>query len=116
MKEGNKWKIAFITPEGLFELIVMFFELMNSPVTFQTMMNETLWDLINTGKVASFIDNIIIGTEGEKRHDEFVEEVVKRLAENNLYIKPENCKWKVRKVAFLEVVICKSTHSEITSL
>jgi len=66
--------------------------------------------------VASFIDNIIIGTEGEKRHDEFVKEVVKRLAENDLYIKPEKCKWKMRKVAFLEVVIYKSTYLEITSL
>ena len=66
--------------------------------------------------MASFIDNIIIGTEGEKRHDEFVKEVVKRLAENDLYIKPEKCKWKMRKVAFLEVVIYKSTYLEITSL
>jgi len=45
------------------------------------MMNEILWDLINTGKVASFIDNVIIGMEGEEEHDEIVEEVVKRLAE-----------------------------------
>jgi len=34
-----------------------------------------------------------------------VEEVVKRLAENNLYVKPEKCKWKVREVGFLGVVI-----------
>jgi len=40
----------------------------------------------------SFIDDIIIGTEGEKGHDKIVEEVVKRLAENNLYVKPEKCK------------------------
>jgi len=48
---------------------------------------------------------MIIGTEGKERHDELVEEVVKRLAENNLYVKPEKCKWKVREVGFLEVVI-----------
>jgi len=69
------------------------------------MMNEILWDLINTGKVASFIDNVIIGTEMEEGHDELVEEVVKRLAENNLYMKLKKCKWKVREVRFLEVVI-----------
>ena len=56
------------------------------------MMNEILWDLINTGKVASFIDDVIIGTEMEEGHDELVEEVVKRLAENNLYMKLEKCK------------------------
>ena len=55
--------------------------------------------------MASFIDNIIIGTEREEEHDKIVEEVVKRLAENNLYVKPEKCKWKMKKVEFLEVVI-----------
>ena len=80
--------MAFITPEGSFELIVMF-KLTNSPVTFQTMMNEILWNLINTGKIASFIDNVIIGTEMKEGHDEIVEKVVRRLAENNLYVKPE---------------------------
>jgi len=69
------------------------------------MMNELLRDLINTGKVAAFIDDVIIGIETEKGHDELVVEVIRRLEENNLYIKPEKCKWKVRKVGFLGVVI-----------
>ena len=56
------------------------------------MINEILQDLINTGKVASFIDNMIIGMEEEEKHDELVEEVVRRLAENDLYVKPEKCK------------------------
>ena len=70
----------------------MFFRLMNSPVTFQTIMNEILWDLINIGKMVSFINNIIIGMEEEEEHDELMEGVVKRLAENNLYMKLEKCK------------------------
>ena len=56
------------------------------------MMNELLRDLINTGKVAVFIDNVIIGMDTEKGHDELVAEVVKRLEENDLYVKPEKCK------------------------
>ena len=52
-----------------------------------------------------FIDNIIVGIEKEKEYDEVVEEVVRRLAENNLYIKLEKCKWKIREVEFLGVVI-----------
>ena len=68
-------------------------------------MNKILQDLINTGEVASFINDIIVGTEEEGEHNEIVEEVVKRLAENNLYIKPEKYKWKVREVGFLGVVI-----------
>jgi len=97
--------MAFTTPEGLFEPTVIFFRLTNSLAMFQTMMNEILWDLINTGKVVSFIDNVIIGTETKKEYDELVEEVVKRLAENDLYVKLEKCKWKVREVGFLGVVI-----------
>jgi len=92
-------------PEGLFEPTVMFFGLTNSPVTFQAMMNELLRDLINTGKVAVFIDDVIVGIETEEGHDELVAEVIKRLEENDLYMKPEKCKWKVREVEFLGVVI-----------
>jgi len=55
-------------------------------------MNEILWDLINIEKVASFIDDIIVGTEKEKEYNEIVEEVLKRLAENNLYVKLEKYK------------------------
>ena len=95
----------FTTPEGLFEPTVMFFGLTNSPATFQAMMNELLRDLINTGKVAVFIDDVIVGTETEEGHNELVAEVVKRLEENDLYVKLEKCKWKVKKVEFLGVVI-----------
>jgi len=92
-------------PEGSFKPTVMFFGLTNSPATFQTMMNELLRDLINTGRVMAFIDDIIIGTESEEGHDELVAEVIKRLKENDLYMKPEKCKWKVREVGFLGIVI-----------
>jgi len=94
--------MVFITPV---EPIVMFFGLTNSSATFQTIINKISHDLINTGKVASFINNIIIGTEGEEGHDELVEEVVRKLAEDNLYVKPEKCKWKAREIGFLGVVI-----------
>jgi len=83
----------------------MFFGLTNSPATFQAMMNEILWNLINTREIVSFINHVIVGTEKEEEHNEIVEEIVKRLAENNLYVKLEKCEKKVRKVEFLEVVI-----------
>ena len=85
--------------------MVMFFGLTNLPATFQTMMNKLLRDLINTGKVAAFIDDIIVGTEMEDRHDEIMAEIIKRLEENDLYVKLEKCKWKVWEVGFLGVVI-----------
>jgi len=55
--------------------------------------------------VVSFIDNVIVGTEKDEKHNEVVKEIVKRLAENDLYVKPEKYKWKVREVGFLRVVI-----------
>jgi len=105
IKEGDEWKAAFMTPEGSFEPTVMFFGLMNSPAIFQAMMNELLRDLINMGKVAIFINDVIVGTETEEGHDELVAEVIRRLEENDLYVKPEKCKWKVKEVEFLGVVI-----------
>ena len=55
-------------------------------------MNELLRDLINTEKVMAFIDNVIVETEDEEGHDELVAKVIKRLEENNLYVKLEKCK------------------------
>jgi len=105
IKKGDEWKAAFTMLEGSFEPTVMFFRLTNSPATFQAMMNELLRDLINTGKVAVFIDDVIVGMETEEGHDKLVAEVIKRLEENDLYVKPEKCRWKVKEVGFLGVVI-----------
>jgi len=69
------------------------------------MINELLRDLINMGKVAAFIDDVIVGTEMEEGHNEIVTEIIKRLEENDLYVKLEKYKWKVREVGFLGVVI-----------
>jgi len=83
----------------------MFFGMTNLPATFQVMMNEILRDLINEGKVTAFVDNVLVETEMEEGHDEIVEEILRRLEENDLYVKPEKCVWKVKKIGFLGVVI-----------
>ena len=92
IKERDEWKAVFTTPEGSFKPMVMFFGLTNLPAMFQTMMNELLRDLINTEKVTAFIDDVIVGIEMENRHDEIVVEIIKRLEENDLYVKLEKCK------------------------
>ena len=91
IKEGDEWKGVFTMHIGSFEPTVMFFGMTNSLATFQVMMNEILRDMINKGKVAAFVDNVLVGTEMEEGHDEIVEEVLKQLEENNLYVKPEKC-------------------------
>ena len=76
-----------MTLKKIFELTVMFVGLTNSPAMFQMIMNKIIQDLINTREVVSFIDDVIVGIEEEEEHDEVVEEAVKRLAENDLYVK-----------------------------
>jgi len=95
IKKGDEWKTAFMIPEGSFEPTVMFFGLTNLPATFQAMMNELLRNLINIEKVAVFIDDVIVGMDMEEEHDEIVVKMIRRLEENDLYVKPEKYKWKV---------------------
>ena len=69
------------------------------------MMNDLFWDLINQGDIAIFIDDILVVTDIEEGHNELVEEVLRRLEENDLFVKPEKYRWKVREVEFLGVII-----------
>ena len=105
IKEEDEWKVAFSIPEGSFEPMVMFFGLTNSPAMFQTMMNDLLKDLVVEEKVAVFIYDVMIATETEEGHNKIVEEVLRRLEENDLFIKLEKYVWKVREVGFLGVII-----------
>ena len=91
IKEGDEWKEVFTTHVGSFEPIVMFFGITNLLATFRAIINKILRDMINEGKVAAFVDNILVGTETEEGHDKIVEEVLKRLEENDLYVKLEKC-------------------------
>jgi len=83
----------------------MFFEMTNSLAMFQVIMNEILRDLINEGKIAAFVNNILVGMEIEDGYDKIVEEILKRLEENDLYVKLEKCVSKTKKIGFLRVVI-----------
>jgi len=90
---------------GFFEPTVIFFGMIDLLATFQVMMNKILRDLINKGKITAFVDNVLVGTDTKEGHDEIVEEVLKRLEKNDLYVKLEKCVWKVKKIGFLGVVI-----------
>src|SRR5260221_9119874 len=60
LKEGDEWKAAFSMNRGLFELLIMFFGLCNSPATFQTMMNDILCPFINCNEAVCYMDDILI--------------------------------------------------------
>ena len=90
---------------GVYEPIVIYFGLTNFSVTFQTMMNDLFQDMINQGNTAIFIDDIIVAMDTKEGHDKLVEKVLKRLEENNLFVKPEKYQQKVKEVEFLGMVI-----------
>ena len=105
IKEEDKWKAAFTMHIGAYKPTVMYFGLTNSLTTFQTIINDLFRDLINQGDTVTFINDILVAIDTKKGYDKLVEEVLKRLEENDLFVKPKKYKQKVREVEFLGVVI-----------
>ena len=105
IKKRDEWKVVFSMSKGAFEPMVMFFGLTNSSATLQVMMNNLLRDIVVEEKVVVFIDDVMVVTETKEEHNKIVEEVLRRLEENNLFVKLEKCIWKIREVEFLGVVI-----------
>jgi hypothetical protein len=86
--EGDEWKAAFRTNRGLFEPLVMYFGLTNSPATFQTMMNEIFQDLITEGVISVYLNNILIFTNSLEEHRRITCLVLDRMREHKLYLRP----------------------------
>lgn len=105
IKAGDEWKAAFVTNRGLFEPRIMFFGLTNSPATFQNVMNDIFRDLINEGKVTVYLDDILIFSTDPRDHDRVTREVLKRLQENDLFLKPEKCEWDVTQTEYLGMIV-----------
>ena len=103
--EGNEWKAAFVMHKGAFELLVMYFGLCNSPTTFQKMMNEIFHDMSDVCVV--YIDDLMIFTDmdDQEKHDRIVLEVLKWLRDNDLFVKPEKCRFRVTEVDFLGMIV-----------
>jgi len=105
MRKGDEWKTAFRTRYGLFEFQVMPFGLMNTPSTFQDVMNHVLSDLLDMG-VLAYMDDILVYAKTEEEHGRLVNEVLGRLQRNGLAAgSPEKCVWKAQEVEFLGYVI-----------
>jgi hypothetical protein len=105
LREGDEWKAAFTTNRGLYEPLVMFFGLTNSPATFQTMMNDLLRDLISRGVVIVYMDDILIFTESREEHRKVTREVLQILQDNHLYLKPEKCAFEQTEIEYLGLLI-----------
>ena len=109
-KEGDEHKAAFKTNMGLYEPIVMPFGLRNAPAVFQRMMNTQFADIIATGRVIIYMDDILIATPDDlEEHRRLVNQVLKRLQELDLYLKPSKCAFETRRIEFLGVVLEQGT-------
>ena len=89
IKEGDEQKAVFTIHLGVYKSTIMFFGLTNLLATFQAIMNNILRDLIDTGDIAAFMDDMLVGTEDKKKYNEVVEKILRRMQANNLYLKPE---------------------------
>ena len=83
----------------------MLFGLTNSPATFQTLMNTIFIDLVAKGIVAVYLDDILIFTRTLEEHRKVVTEVLSRLQEYDLYLRPEKCEFEKEEVEYLGLVI-----------
>jgi len=103
--EGNEWKAVFVMHKGAFEPLIMYFGLCNSPVTFQKMMNEIFHDMSDVCVV--YIDDLMIfmNTDNQEKHNRIVLEVLKQLQDNDLFVKPKKCHFRVIKVNFLDMIV-----------
>jgi hypothetical protein len=105
IKEGDEWKAAIITNWMEFEPTVMGFGMMNSPATFQVLMNLEFTDLIAIGVVAVYMDDILIYTPTIVEHRKIVWEVLRRLQDHDLYLKPEKCEFEKQEIEYLGMII-----------
>ena len=105
IREGDEWKTAFKTPMGLYESLVMNFGLCNALATFQTFMDEQFKDLIATGHVVVYLDDILIFADNEAKLERLTYRVLQRLLDLNLFLQPEKCSFNRTSVEYLGLII-----------
>ena len=107
--EGDEWKAAFQTNRGLFEPLVMYFGIYNLPTTFQIMMDILFRELIMSGKIIIYMDDILIFTQTMEEHRSIVRQVLQILANNKLSLHPKKCKFHQMKIEYLGVVLSQDS-------
>jgi RNase H-like domain found in reverse transcriptase/Reverse transcriptase (RNA-dependent DNA polymerase)/Integrase zinc binding domain/Chromo (CHRromatin Organisation MOdifier) domain len=105
IKAKDQWKAAFKTNWGLFEPMVMFFGMCNSPATFQAMMDSIFSDMIEEQRVIVYMDNILIFAENQEELQEWTKQVLQRLQEHDLFLKPKKCKFNKTTMEYLGLII-----------
>ena len=105
IKDGDEWKAAFRTNRGLFEPLIMFFGLTNSPATFQTMMDDVFRELVDEGIVIVYIDDILIFMRTVEEHRKATRHVLELLRKHNLFLRPEKCEFEKTRIDYLSLIV-----------
>ena len=103
--DRDQWKAAFKTKFGLYEPMVMFFGLCNSPATFQSMMDHIFVIQVGEGWIIIYMDDILVCDITRKGIKDKTRKVLEILKENDLYLKPEKCVFEATRIEYLGYVI-----------
>ena len=104
MAKGDEPKTALRTRFGLYEWKVMPFGLCNAPATFQAIMDDLFYDILDE-EVIIYLDDILIYAENMAEHQRLVKEVLKRLDKAGLRINAKKSQWHSSKIEFLGYII-----------
>ena len=107
IKEGDKWKAAFLTNKGLFKPQVMYFGLCNSLGTFQRMMNSIFCELLHEGVLTNYMDDFIIPARTREELEERTIQFLKIAEKHNLCFKQSKCDFNIEEILILGVVVGK---------
>ena len=105
IREGDEWKAAFKTNQGLFEPTVMFFGMCNSPATFQSMMDWIFIEEIEEGVIIVYMDDILIYTTTPELLEKYTKRVLQKLRDHNLFLKAKKCEFNKTKMECLRLVV-----------
>ena len=105
IKEGDKWKAAFLTNKGLFKPQVVYFRLCNLPETFQQMMNSIFWELLHEDILTNYMDDFLIMAKTIEELEKWTIHFLKIVEKHNLCFKRSKCDFNIGKILILGVVV-----------
>ncbi|SJL07041.1 uncharacterized protein ARMOST_10384 [Armillaria ostoyae] len=76
---------------------------------FQWMVNDIFKDLIATGKVTVYLDDILIFSKTLEEHRKITRRVLELLRKHKLFLKAEKCEFEVLETEYLGVIISEGS-------
>jgi len=104
MKEDKEWKMMFWTKYEHYKYTVMLFELKNTLITFQRLINDTLREYLDDF-VITYLNDILIYSDDLEMHRSHVHKVLRKLNKRALYVKKSKSKFKAKEIEFLDYII-----------